>query len=70
MSKVKFDIGDRVVVIEDDRYLFSNIGQHGTVNELSCVPFVLLDSGKQLCFCQNELEYEHIYNSPLMKALR
>ena len=71
MSKFKFKIGDKVIVIravDEDDNLF--IGKTGTVEEDDDVPFVMMDSGRRKAFVQSQLELEVVYNSPLYQALK
>lgn len=71
---IKFKIGDRVVYAyphngNEDELI--PLGSRGTIVEEDDCPFVKWDETHiNHCFIQTELEYEYLYNSPLMKALK
>jgi hypothetical protein len=71
--KVKFKIGERVVYAYPWRNEINPevpLGEAGYVEEEDDCPFILFDDYGRRCFIQDELEYENIYNSPLIKALK
>lgn len=72
----RFKKGDEVVVLDMPSLLSTqvkNVGQCFTVNKLAVnvtnAQLVLLDNCSS-AYYENELEFEHIYNSPLYRALQ